>query len=907
MKNVNDLKKIAINSAFAVEEAETKAKKFNNDEEMENEFFVSGEKLAKKIFADEVLVETNYNKNELKDFIKNNGDFFKFDEEKIENLSYKDMVKMVNNSTENIIDFRNDVKPLFERTFAEYGEEDTLNECKQDYFESLGRKKLLPILLKEIEKNVEHFKNVKGFMINDVDNEFGREDDYYQFRDKLMKDVSNEFYNTFITVEKDEIKEEKEKLIKFFEVNPILANDFLKFISSNKIDENLFEELYDKLEDVMDKTVSQEDGKQIEFVSPYEIDKNGKLSFEIKREEVSLKEIKEELYEEITKKITKNLKSNFGDYAFSTYEFLNENALDKYSIGELTDRTTKEKTYKIIHKDDLEDEVLYRLTGYSTNDYPESEKNTDLKLYITDVKENNETSKELLEIYEENKNKSNEEITQKIVKYLENKDIFHQNIEINEKGLEKATNFEKAIHLLEANLRQVDLGFGDKTSYSGTMYQVNGENYFSINLKEKGNKQEVNIEAKTLNNLKEKVIDFVGKDIENNKTNSEYMQKIRKENFEKLKELDLKNLEIETDKNFSFEFTNKNRDNDKYSYLLIMETEKAKHLTVNFGNDDFKNIAYALTDKNYSEVFYKEYLRYGSFSYDKIDYLKEKNVEIIKKVDENKQKETFQEIKADIIMSAMEINGRRQYLEKSEDDYVTRFLKGIDECFEDRIGTLKDKEEFIAKRHEELGLTLNSNGKISELYSPDESEYKDNINTFLDNIKENIKEEIGNRFDFDLSEEINNINKKLGKEYFENAKENLYTNEKKKAIDLIKKEYLPIRPQTMSLQKEFLRNAIPILLSEDKMGLTKKEMEELKNISDDKKEELKEKVNNYFNSYSEQAKDTKNDFVFKWNINNFYLSDYDSYSKELDIKIPKGKTVKKEVKKNIEVEKEIDI
>ena len=177
MKNVNDLKKIAINSAFAVEEAETKAKKFNNDEEMKNEFFVSGEKLAKKIFADEVLVETNYNKNELKDFIKNNGDFFKFDEEKIENLSYKDMVKMVNNSTENIIDFRNDVKPLFERTFAEYGEEDTLNECKQDYFESLGRKKLLPILLKEIEKNVEHFKNVKGFMINDVDNEFGREDD----------------------------------------------------------------------------------------------------------------------------------------------------------------------------------------------------------------------------------------------------------------------------------------------------------------------------------------------------------------------------------------------------------------------------------------------------------------------------------------------------------------------------------------------------------------------------------------------------------------------------------------------------------------------------------------------------------------------------------------------------------
>ena len=671
-KTLKKIKKTAINSAFIVGTAETKEKKYNDYEEKEKVFFVLGEKLAKDIFVEQVLAETNYNKNELKEFIVENKDVFKTGDEELENLSYKDMVKIVKNSSNEIIDFKNDVEPLFERAFA-YSEENTINECKQDYFESLGRKKLLPMLLKKVEENVEHFKDIKGFMINDVDNEFGREDDYYQFRDKLMKDVSNEFYDTFVTsvynfdykTDREDKKEEKEKLIKFFEVNPLLADDFFKFSSSNKIDENLFDELFDKLEDVMDKTVNQEDGKQIEFVSSYEIDKNGKLSFDIN--EKDLKEIKEELYEEIAKKIVKNLKSNFGDYSFSTYELLNEKALDNYSIGDLTNRTTKEKTYKIINKNDLESEVLDRLTGYSIN-FPESEKNTDLKLYVTDVKENNKTSKELLEIYEENKNKSNEEIAQKIVEYLENKDIFHQNIEIDEKGLEKATNFENAIHTLEDNLKQVDLGFENKTSYSGTIYQANGENYFNINLKDKSNKNEININAKTLNELKEIVIDFVEKDIEDDKTNSEYIQKRRKENLEKLKELDLKDVKIETDKNFSFEFTNKNRDNDKYSYLLIMETEKAKHLTVNFGNDKFKNIAYALTDKNYSEVFYKEHLSYGSFSYDKIDYLKEKNVDIIEKVDENKQKETLQEIKADIIMSAMEVNGRRQYLEENEKD-----------------------------------------------------------------------------------------------------------------------------------------------------------------------------------------------------------------------------------------------
>ena len=193
------IKKTAINSAFVVGATETKEKKYNDYNEKENDFYVLGEKLAKDIFVEQVLAETNYNRNELKEFILENKDVFKTRDEELEKLSYKDMVKIVKNSSNEIIDFKNDVEPLFERTFAEYGEEDTLNECKQDYFESLGRKKLLPMLLKKVEENVEHFKDVKDFRIDDVDNEFGREDDYYQFRDKLMKDVSNEFYDTFVT------------------------------------------------------------------------------------------------------------------------------------------------------------------------------------------------------------------------------------------------------------------------------------------------------------------------------------------------------------------------------------------------------------------------------------------------------------------------------------------------------------------------------------------------------------------------------------------------------------------------------------------------------------------------------------------------------------------------------------
>lgn len=68
-KMLKKIKKTAINSAFIVGTAETKEKKYNDYEEKEKDFFVLGEKLAKDIFVEQVLAETNYNKNELKNLL----------------------------------------------------------------------------------------------------------------------------------------------------------------------------------------------------------------------------------------------------------------------------------------------------------------------------------------------------------------------------------------------------------------------------------------------------------------------------------------------------------------------------------------------------------------------------------------------------------------------------------------------------------------------------------------------------------------------------------------------------------------------------------------------------------------------------------------------------------------------
>lgn len=624
-----------------------------------------------------------------------------------------------------------------------------------------------------------------------------------------------------------------------------------------------------------------------------------------------MNDIKKELNERISKEIANELKRNkVGAFSKSirTNSDMIKTILNRNFLTETINQDTEEKDIKIISNFDLKEELNQRVKNKHSLSLSD---NTDFKAFVIEEKDMDRIAKEINNIYNENKVKDNNIISGKILEYLEEKDIFNKAIEVNKEKFKKADDFEEKIYLIEKCL--TTFGKENGTVYSGMMCQTDNKKDFALFLINKKTEEKTTIKAKNILEFKDKIVEFIENDIESKKDyyfkNQKYdIYKARKDEVENLIEkANFKEDDIKTNKDFLFEFNNKRENGEEANiYRLVIADDKEKYEQYRrYAN--FKNISFALTDENYSEYFSKTCRGYQEH-YTKIDYLKEKNEALIEEINKNIEKETFEEAKADIIVMAV-YETREKKSRDDERSYSEVFKESLEDYFNTRIGNLKEIEKFAEKNVDELGLTLNSNGKISELYSPDESKYKDNINTFFDNIKENIKEEIGNRFNFDLSEEINNINKKLGKEYFENAKENLYANERKKAIDLVKKEYLPIRPQTMSLQKEFLRNAIPILLSEDKMGLTKKEMEELKNISDDKKEELKDRVNNYFNSYSEQAKDIKNDFTFKWNINNFYLSDYDSYSKELDIKIPKEKSVKKEIKKekNIEVEKEMDM
>jgi len=103
---------------------------------------------------------------------------------------------------------------------------------------------------------------------------------------------------------------------------------------------------------------------------------------------------------------------------------------------------------------------------------------------------------------------------------------------------------------------------------------------------------------------------------------------------------------------------------------------------------------------------------------------------------------------------------------------------------------------------------------------------------------------------------------------------------KKDAIEEIKDEYYDKMPETLTLQNKFLKNAIPIILSEKKVDLSSKELDNLLVISDEKKFLIDRNVNSYFNSLSKNSENIYDEFNTKRNYESFSKSEYSFYVKQ---------------------------
>lgn len=623
-----------------------------------------------------------------------------------------------------------------------------------------------------------------------------------------------------------------------------------------------------------------------------------------------MNDIKKELNERISKEIANELKRNkVGAFSKSirTNSDMIKTILNRNFLTETINQDTEEKDIKIISNFDLKEELNQRVKNKHSLSLSD---NTDFKAFVIEEKDMDRIAKEINNIYNENKVKDNNIISEKILEYLEEKDIFNKSIEVNKEKFKKADDFEDKIYLIEKCL--TTFGKENGTVYSGMMCQIDNKKDFALFLINKKTEEKTTIKAKNILEFKDKIVDFIENDIESKKDyyfkNQKYdIYKARKDEVENLREKAIfKEDEIKTNKDFLFEFNNKRENGEEANiYRLVIADDKEKYEQYRrYAN--FKNISFALTDENYSEYFSKTCRGYQEH-YTKIDYLKEKNETLIEEINKNIEKETFEEAKADIIVMAV-YETREKKSRDDERSYSEVFKESLEDYFNTRIGNLKEIEKFTEKNVNELGLTLNSNGKISELYSPDESKYRENVVDFFNVLKENIKEEIGDKLEFKLNEieekELLEREEK-GEIIYKKEKEKIFFEKKNKVFNELEEKYLDKKPETLLLQNEFLKNAIPILLSEDKMGMSNNDIDKLSTLID-KKEELKDRVVNYFNSHSEHIKNVDNDFNFDLSIS-FPLGNYDKFTKEKDllIEIPK-EDLKKEVFEKELNEKELN-
>lgn len=140
----------------------------------------------------------------------------------------------------------------------------------------------------------------------------------------------------------------------------------------------------------------------------------------------NLEKAKEKVNKAMAKAVYSVLNESYKDHNSSVYESINLWSLDRFSIGEVTNKATGKVDFKVFEKEDLREEISSRTGNFTIKNYTEDEKNSDLKLYITDVRRNDETSKELTKIYNENKGKSKDEIINKLIEHLEEKNVLYE-------------------------------------------------------------------------------------------------------------------------------------------------------------------------------------------------------------------------------------------------------------------------------------------------------------------------------------------------------------------------------------------------------------------------------------------------------------------------------------------------
>lgn len=390
----------------------------------------------------------------------------------------------------------------------------------------------------------------------------------------------------------------------------------------------------------------------------------------------------------------------------------------------------------------------------------------------------------------------------------------------------KMLNFDK--EKVEENIG-VDINFlkqGEKEKY---LIEVSN-----------GNKN-LEISSNNLPDLKDKLVKLLEKNIEDTK---EFYEKNYREDFGEnrqkrlkiLKKMDIKDLEIGTKANIQFEY-----EENAFNMNVSLKVEKDDKLIVktNFknllGNEELTQI---IKNENLSDFLGRGFFFLkNSDEYEKIDFTKRKTEYYMEKLDkiieETSLKDAVKDINSNTI--ACLFSDDKEWNFENFSDIAKEYF---DISFNNRIDIIKDKESLVMNNLEELKLTtddiLNNKEDKEKLINEILQFYKENsFNNFLEEVEKMKQIEIDADYVYD--------NDKSSEQYI--LVESLNHLEENKNF-IASSDFF-------NIQEYNIKNLIAITIDEEKMSLSKKQLDFFRTIDDKSKENLYDSVISRYNDMSD--------------------------------------------------------
>lgn len=491
------------------------------------------------------------------------------------------------------------------------------------------------------------------------------------------------------------------------------------------------------------------------------------------------------------------------------------------------------------------------------------------------------------EFDESDEEKVKEEQKQIVTKILNESFEKSKTIEINKEKMEKSKDFETGIFILNRNLEEYIFNEDEnpKNEVEINFSKINGKESYEINIYDYKNKEnKVQIKSDNLTNFKEKIVDLLEKNIE--KYEDFYEEKFRQGFLNTLKRLNTEILKIENKDDIEFSF--KNKANEINSYEIKIENEKSIIEKKEFQSP--KEIGYILKHNDYSELIDRNFLPdKNRKNLKKIEYTEKETEYYIEKIDKAINEE-------DLKLTKLSINfdtARNLYKERGKmnfNDFKQVANNTFEKSFNDRISVIKDKEKLVKDNLEEFGITI-------EDIPSNENEKKDFIEELINIYKENAS----NKF----VEKLENFKEIEESHEYVYGEESALEREEFILMEALNMLYDTVqieRSDYFDLQDYTINNLIAITLSEDKLGLSDKDLSNLKDIDDKAKDKLYEKVTSKFNKLSDSSNGNIDKKTFD-RVCEEFVPHYDKLSNNTEL----TSSLQKQKQKELDIEKEFFI